>query len=64
LLIVCRQGEQTFVFRFRLQQTNGSFPFPFAANKRKFPFPFAANKLKISVSVFRLQQTNQVAEYR
>jgi hypothetical protein len=24
------QGKQTSVFRFRLQQTNGSFPFPFS----------------------------------
>jgi hypothetical protein len=29
------QGKQTSVFRFHLQQTNRSLP---------FPFPFAANK--------------------
>jgi hypothetical protein len=31
-------GKQTSVFRFRLQQTKGSLPFLFAANKWKLPF--------------------------
>jgi hypothetical protein len=29
------QGNQTSVFRFRLQQTNESFPFPFSVNSKK-----------------------------
>jgi hypothetical protein len=35
------QGKQTFVFCFRLQQTNGSLPFsfPFAANNGSCRFP-------------------------
>jgi hypothetical protein len=32
------QGKQTSVFRFRLQQTNGSLPFPYAAINRKLTF--------------------------
>ncbi len=43
------QGKQTSVFRFNLQQTNGSFNFPFSI--------FAVNKHKLSFSVnsvFRL----------
>jgi hypothetical protein len=45
------QGKQTSVFHFRLQQTNGSLPFPFpgfAANKRQLPFslgPFSVCKI-------------------
>jgi hypothetical protein len=31
-------GKQTSVFRLCLKQTNGSVPFPFAANKRKLSF--------------------------
>ncbi len=32
------QGKQTFVFRFLMQQTNGSLSFSFAENKWKLPF--------------------------
>jgi hypothetical protein len=42
------QGKQSFVYRFRFLQTNGSlrFRFPFAAKKRKLLFSVS--------SVFRL----------
>ncbi len=36
------QGKQMFIFRFRLQKTNRSLPFPFAENKQKLPFPLAS----------------------
>jgi hypothetical protein len=29
-LLLADQGKQTFVFRFLLQTTNGSLPFPFS----------------------------------
>jgi hypothetical protein len=37
-LSFAEQGKQTFAYRFSLQQTNGSLPFSFAANKRELPF--------------------------
>jgi hypothetical protein len=38
-LLFVDQGKQIFIFRFFLQETNRSLPFPlFAANKRKLPF--------------------------
>jgi hypothetical protein len=45
---VCRQGKQTSVFRFRLQQKNGSFPFPFS---------FAENKHQLSFSICGILET-------
>jgi hypothetical protein len=48
-LLFADQGKQTFVFRFHLQQTKGSLPFPFSICSKQrevchFRFPFAANK--------------------
>jgi hypothetical protein len=37
-LYFANYGKRTSVFRFCLQQTYGSLPFPFAENKRKLPF--------------------------
>jgi hypothetical protein len=42
--IVDDQGNQTSIFRFCMQQTNGSLPFPFSvcSNQTDFPlFPFS-----------------------
>jgi hypothetical protein len=36
------QRKQTSVFRFCLQQTNGSLPLSFAANNLKLPFSFSS----------------------
>jgi hypothetical protein len=37
-------GKQTSVFRFRLQQTNASLPFPFSvcSKQRKLPYSFSS----------------------
>jgi hypothetical protein len=47
------QGEQTFVFCFRLQQTDGSFPFsfPFEQTNGSLPFSlsFCSKQLKVAV---------------
>jgi hypothetical protein len=47
------QGKQTFVFCFRLQQTNGSFPF-------SFPFEQANGSLSFS---FPFEQTNGILPF-
>jgi hypothetical protein len=53
------QGKQTLVFRFRLQQTNGSFPIPVSdcRNKRKLPFSVSEDMKPFSVSfIFHLRR--------
>jgi hypothetical protein len=49
LVLFANQGKQTSVFRFRLQQTNGSFPFMFSVCSRQMEIAV------FSLDVFRLQ---------
>jgi hypothetical protein len=41
-LLFANQGKQTSIFRFHLQQKNGSLPFPSSASKQNLPFSVSA----------------------
>jgi hypothetical protein len=69
---LANQGKQTSVFRFRLQQTNGSLPFPFSVCSKQTEvcrcrFPFAANKRKFLFtvsSVFYLRNSRDMETWK
>jgi hypothetical protein len=62
-LLFANQGKQTSIFRFRLQQTNGSLQFPFCVCRKQTQvgcprnnqiFFFSSNRNKPKLNLFRL----------